>query len=94
MSDGISFALNELPQLIADARFKADLPTMIYIHGFRENQNVESVKTIYDAYRSTDAYNIVMIDWSFGAAGDYFGAVESVIAVIRDIFMIKKIRSK
>lgn len=89
MSSGIPFQLNELPQLIASDSFRPSLTTLIYLHGFHEDQTKESVITIYEAYQSTGAYNIVMIDWSVGAAGNYVEAVINSVAVICDIIMSK-----
>lgn len=89
MSNGISFSLNELPKLIANTNFRPDLQTLIYLHGFHENQTKESVITIHDAYQSTGAYNIIMVDWAAGAAGNYVEAVMNAVAVNSDLFILK-----
>lgn len=89
MSTGINFSLNELPNLIANTNYKPDLQTLIYIHGFHENQAKESVITIHDAYQSTGAYNIIMVDWAAGAAGNYVDAVMNAVAVNPDRFTPK-----
>lgn len=75
MSAGIYFPLNKLPELIASTRFRPDLMTMNYIHGYTENQSSLSVKKIHDAYISTGLYNVVMLDWAVPTSGDYVNAV-------------------
>lgn len=75
MSHGISFEFNELAQLTQSAHFKPELPTVMYLHGFHEDQTKESVKEIHDAYISRGKENLILLDWAAVVAGNYIQAV-------------------
>lgn len=45
---------------------------MIYAHGFSESLRSKSVNTIIDAYTFRRGWNVIIIDWSKFAAGNYF----------------------
>lgn len=68
----IEFELNQLRELVQHNFYCNDLPTVLYIHGFLESLNSESVKTVVDAYLWRNDYNIIVLDWSQLAIGNYF----------------------
>lgn len=44
---------------------------MIYVHGFLESSDVQSVKTVADAYLQRGGWNVVIIDWFAFSTGLY-----------------------
>lgn len=82
MSDGIYFPFNELTQLTQSDSFKPELPTVMYIHGFHENQEKDSVIEIHNAYISRGKENLILLDWAYVVAGNYIQSVIYEAAVI------------
>lgn len=48
--------------------------TVIYVHGFTENQQSESVREIVEAYLTRNDFNILTVDWSLLAKDNYIFA--------------------
>lgn len=49
---------------------------MLYIHGYLENPDVESVHVIVDSYLEKGNINLIILDWGELADGNYtFDAV-------------------
>lgn len=71
-NSSIDFNLTNICDIIEHVYFDRNLPTMFYIHGFLENLQSESVTTIVDAYLFRTGYNIIVLDWSDLADGNYF----------------------
>lgn len=65
------FELNEAQAILKHEKFQASKKTVLYIHGYLENSEVESIHVIVDAYLSRDDYNIVILDWGELADGNY-----------------------
>lgn len=65
--------------------FDKSRSTVLYIHGFRENQTSESVRTVVDAYIKRRGYNILFVDWSPYANGSYI--IDAVPNLIRVCFL-------
>lgn len=83
----VEFKLNETRQLVQHNFFNTDFPTVLYIHGFLESLSSESVQTIVDAYLWRNDYNIIVLDWSSLAIGNYFfDAVPNCIQVRNYLF--------
>ncbi|XP_011314500.1 lipase member H-A-like [Fopius arisanus] len=53
-------------------------PLVIYVHGFREHPSNESVRTVVGAYLEHGKENILLLDWSRLAAGDYIATIQRV----------------
>lgn len=45
--------------------------TVLYVHGYLEAPPNESVHLIVDSYLQRDDHNIIVLDWSLLATGDY-----------------------
>ncbi|XP_011313672.1 pancreatic lipase-related protein 2 [Fopius arisanus] len=58
--------------------FDINKKTVFYIHGFSESVNSSSVMTIVSAYLKRDDHNVVAIDWSELAAGNYMEVISHV----------------
>lgn len=46
--------------------------TVLYIHGYVEAPTHQSIHVIVDAYQKRDDYNILVLDWSELADGNFF----------------------
>lgn len=46
--------------------------TVLYIHGYLEGPDHESVNTIVDAYLERNDHNVLVLNWSQLANGNYF----------------------
>lgn len=75
------FSIADGTKLLNSLHFDNLKKTVIYVHGYIENQTSVSVKTIVDAYRQRDDYNIITLDWHDDASGDYL--LNAVINVNR-----------
>lgn len=57
-------------------KFDAEKKTVLYIHGYMEAPSQESVNVIVNAYLKRNDHNILVLDWSSLADGNYlFDAV-------------------
>lgn len=65
------FELNSAQDLLKHESFDANKKTVLYIHGYLENAEVESVHVLVDAYLSRSDYNFVILDWGELADGNY-----------------------
>lgn len=71
-SDHQIYGHNELPQLIRHENYDPTRMTILYIHGYKESAVGESVQSIVAAYNSRNDHNLIVLDWSEGASGEYF----------------------
>ncbi|XP_032592024.1 lipase member H-A-like [Drosophila grimshawi] len=55
--------------------------TVLYLHGFNENMNSESIQVIAEAYSERNDTNLIILDWAQLAGGDY--ALDAVVNVNR-----------
>lgn len=70
-TERVEYKLIDFPNLYDDKGFNASNPTMIYVHGYLENSEVLSVKTVADAYLVRGGWNVVIIDWFAFSTGSY-----------------------
>ncbi|CAG5056955.1 unnamed protein product [Parnassius apollo] len=61
--------------LLADPEFDPNKPTTIYIHGYVEKASDDSIHTIVRSYRRHGGYNLLVLDWSNLAFGNYIGVI-------------------
>lgn len=60
-------------------RFDPNLPTVLYLHGYLENMEVESSHVIADAYLKRNDHNTLLLDWAELADGNYlFDSVPNI----------------
>lgn len=73
---------NELDDILQHDRYNASQATVLYIHGYLESPESDSVNTIVNAYYTRNEHNLIVLDWSDAAYGDYFiAAVPNSITV-------------
>lgn len=83
ISDHHVYNYDELEEIFKDDNFDANRPTALYIHGYRETVVSNSVQRIINAYLSRNDHNIIVLDWSHAASGNYFtSAVPNAMKVI------------
>lgn len=57
---------------MTNAKFDHKKKTALYIHGYVEDPSHQSIHVIVDAYLQRDDYNILVLDWSDLADGNFF----------------------
>ncbi|CAH0731289.1 unnamed protein product, partial [Brenthis ino] len=67
-----SYRLENIDALLKDKSFDLKKPTVLYIHGYSEIVTDESVESVVLAYLKHGGYNILVLDWSNLAFGNYF----------------------
>lgn len=62
---------------------------MLYIHGYADDSKYDSVREIVDAYLQRDDYNVLVLDWTELASGNYLiDAVPNAKQVIHNPLFI------
>lgn len=76
------YDLKNAADILAQAEFDLNKPTVLYFHGFMETKEVESIQVIANAYLSRKDHNIIILDWGELADGSYlFDALPNAIKV-------------
>lgn len=57
--------------MLEDSHFDKSKKTVLYLHGYIENPDVESIHVIVDAYLQRTDTNIIILDWGELADGNY-----------------------
>ncbi|CAB0037763.1 unnamed protein product [Trichogramma brassicae] len=70
-----SFSLDQTSDVLES--IDQQKPFVLYIHGYEEHPSNESVQTIVTAYLQRASDNIVVLDWSAVAFGNYVGVALS-----------------
>lgn len=65
------FDLNRAVDILKQPEFDNSKPTVLYLHGFLETPDVESIHVIVDAYQVRNDHNIIVLDWGELADGSY-----------------------
>ncbi|XP_067621841.1 lipase member H-A isoform X2 [Eurosta solidaginis] len=81
------FSLDDFKTLLEDSKFSKTKKTVLYLHGYLENADIESVHVIVDAYLKRKDINLIVLDWGELADGNYMfdavvncGQIGSVLA--------------
>lgn len=73
---------NEFDDILQHDKYNTSHETVLYIHGYLESPESDSVRLIVNAYHSRNEHNLIVLDWSDAAYGDYFiTAVPNAITV-------------
>jgi predicted alpha/beta-fold hydrolase len=65
------FDLNRSVDILSQPEFDNTKPTVMYIHGYVETQDSESIHVIVDAYQKRNDHNLIVLDWGDLADGSY-----------------------
>lgn len=71
LTNSKSFALNNIRGLVRDPHYDAKKPTVLYVHGWEENQTQPNVAVIPHSYDIRGGWNVILLDWDKIAAGNY-----------------------
>lgn len=66
-----SFKLNGISKLVRDSHYNAKNPTVLYIHGWEENQTQPNVAVIPHSYATRGGWNVILLNWDRIAVGNY-----------------------
>ncbi|KAJ8711990.1 hypothetical protein PYW08_008944 [Mythimna loreyi] len=66
-----SYRIGNAKSLLTDPAFDVKRPTVIYAHGYVELSTDESITTVVSAYLQRGDYNVLLVDWSNIAFGNY-----------------------
>lgn len=65
------YELDESCAMFGNAHFDVLKKTILYVHGYGEGPKHESVSAIVDAYLERNDHNVLVLDWSELAKGNY-----------------------
>lgn len=65
------YSLDEVHQLTQHPRYDPNRRTILYIHGY-EDSPAGTVRKIVTAYGIRKDHNLIVLDWSQSARGDYY----------------------
>lgn len=65
------YFLDETEKIANHPNFDKTLSTVIYIHGYDESLVSESTQTVIESYLIRNDHNIILLDWSSLADGNY-----------------------
>lgn len=63
--------ISKIKLFLTDPNFDIKIPTVVYAHGYVELQTDESIRTVMSAYLQRGGYNVLLLDWSNIAFGNY-----------------------
>lgn len=66
-----TFQLDQANTILQHPNFRPELKTVLYVHGYLETLDVESIHVIVDAYQQRGDHNIFVLDWATLADGNY-----------------------
>ncbi|XP_013113989.2 phospholipase A1 [Stomoxys calcitrans] len=74
--DSSIYELDDFETMMQDPKFDKTRNTVLYLHGYIENPDVESIHVIVEAYLKRTDTNLIVLDWGELADGNYaFDAV-------------------
>ncbi|XP_055546007.1 pancreatic triacylglycerol lipase isoform X2 [Wyeomyia smithii] len=65
------FELDQADKIVRHPKFDRNKRTVMYFHGYIESPEVESVHVIVDAYQKRNDHNLIILDWTQLADGNY-----------------------
>ncbi|XP_055376343.1 lipase member I [Condylostylus longicornis] len=71
ISDVAEYDFYDGKRILQHEKFDKNKKTVLYLHGYLENREVESVQVIADAYLCRSDINIIIVDWGELADGNY-----------------------
>lgn len=66
------YDFNELDEIVQHEEYNASQTTVLYIHGYLESPDSDTVHLIVNAFHTRNEHNLIVLDWSDAAFGDYF----------------------
>lgn len=87
--DHTVYPLHESLAIMTHAKFDQKKKTVLYIHGYVEQPSHQSIHVIVDAYLQRDDYNILVLDWSDLADGNFFVDAVPNIKQVRFVWLCR-----
>ena len=69
--DKAIYELDDAKSILQHNQFNPTNKTVLYLHGFAENMDVESIQVIAEAYCQRHVINLIILDWGELADGNY-----------------------
>lgn len=66
------YSLNEIPQMTQHQSYDPNRRTILLIHGFTDSVSGITVRSVVSAYDIRKDHNLMVLDWSQSASGDYY----------------------
>ncbi|KAJ0172027.1 hypothetical protein K1T71_012000 [Dendrolimus kikuchii] len=76
-----SYQLAHIKRLLTDPEFDLSKSTVLYAHGYVELTSDESVRIITTAYMKHGGYNVLVLDWSNMAFGNYLNVALDITTI-------------
>lgn len=84
------YELDESCAMFGNAHFDTLRKTVLYIHGHSEGSNHESVRVVVDAYLQRNDHNVLVLDWTELASGNYL--IDSVPNAKQVKYNVRRLR--
>uniref|UniRef100_A0A2H1W268 SFRICE_021854 n=1 Tax=Spodoptera frugiperda TaxID=7108 RepID=A0A2H1W268_SPOFR len=88
-----SYRIANLRAVLSDPAFDAKKPTVLYVHGYVELLTDDSITTVVSAYLKRGGYNVLVVDWSNLAFGNYVIVAKTVPRPITVLLLGKSLFS-
>ena len=76
---GYVYSVKNFPKIYNDPNFNKKAPTVLFIHGFRNNRKSYPSEKIVEAYELKKGYNVLLCDWGAYSKDLYLlGAIPSL----------------
>ncbi|KAH9642601.1 hypothetical protein HF086_011194 [Spodoptera exigua] len=82
-----SYRIANIKAVLSDPAFDVKKPTVLYAHGYVELLTDDSIRTVVSAYLQRGGYNILVLDWSNLAFGNYVLVAKS-LPHVRQCFLL------
>lgn len=83
--DNQMYSLEQARDILKHPNFDCNRKTVLYLHGYIETQQVESIHVIVGAYLKRGDHNTLVLDWGQLADGNYLlDAVQNIKEVKRN----------
>lgn len=66
------YDIDQTANILSHQNFGHNKQTVCYLHGYEESLGSDSVSAVINAYIERNDHNILLIDWSPLADGNYF----------------------
>lgn len=89
-----TYGINNLKYILDDPNFDIQKTTTLYVHGYEEKQEDESIQLITTSYLERGNHNIVTLNWTAFGGGNYFSAALPNVYKVRNLYYYLSYRFK
>ncbi|XP_055917530.1 pancreatic triacylglycerol lipase-like [Eupeodes corollae] len=80
--DSMRYELSDATEILKNPHFNAKGQIHLYLHGFKESQDSESVHIVVESYLKRKDINIITVDWAKAAGEQYVEAATKNIELL------------